>query len=714
MLRTIIVYTRKSLMVAVSVVTMSTAIALPAISQEAETEEPKSVLVNSTIVGDADPSKAITVSDLTIPPDQLALLVKPLTLEELQTESAAWFLLLKNKVQEISTAEVAIKQKNALIAQEEEAAKAVEAAKTKLTEAQSKLEAAQTGTPEHDQATQDLEDAKTALLDAEKAVEAVTTATADLEDDENVKEAIAEAESAEEISQAKAVLEEAEKTRDELEAGSTDYQDATEKIDALTVAIRDLETAEEELTTEVPDSPEYLEVEKKVNDLRTQAIAASGAVLEAGLAPTIATKQSGIESEEADDALDAVAEDVESNSEDAVKADGESTDGETSAQDDAEEAGEAAEQLEGIDKTLENVAEAEADLKNQLVENVTQLQGERTDLVERFQVVLDALEKKGGDATSYRLYIDAVSGIELDLQDTEGLGVRIVGWITSEQGGLRLGLGILQFVAIVGASVIAANIIAKTIERLLSKLDGTSSLLKGFVVMITKRGVVVIGTLLALTSLGVSLGPVLALVGGASFVIAFALQSNLGNFASGLMLILNKPFDVGDEVKVAGYWGTVESISLASTRIRDFSKHLISLPNNMVWGGDILNMTYADVRKASFPLRLPASVDLNEVLALWVEFASAHPKVLDNPAPGYFPGNFGAEYDYYISASFTAWTKTEDFWATFVDLLVGFFPLLEKNGIKLAGPQLMTFEPPKDVPAEVAAQVAQLQGQPAE
>ena len=262
--------------------------------------------------------------------------------------------------------------------------------------------------------------------------------------------------------------------------------------------------------------------------------------------------------------------------------------------------------------------------------------------------------------------------------------------------------------------MIAANIIAKTIERLLSKLDGTSSLLKGFVVMITKRGVVVIGTLLALTSLGVSLGPVLALVGGASFVIAFALQSNLGNFASGLMLILNKPFDVGDEVKVAGYWGTVESISLASTRIRDFSKHLISLPNNMVWGGDILNMTYADVRKASFPLRLPASVDLNEVLALWVEFASAHPKVLDNPAPGYFPGNFGAEYDYYISASFTAWTKTEDFWATFVDLLVGFFPLLEKNGIKLAGPQLMTFEPPKDVPAEVAAQVAQLQGQPAE
>lgn len=82
------------------------------------------------------------------------------------------------------------------------------------------------------------------------------------------------------------------------------------------------------------------------------------------------------------------------------------------------------------------------------------------------------------------------------------------------------------------------------------RVDAVSELFRDFTVITIKRGVLVLGALLALASLGVSLGPVLALVGGASFVLAFALQSNLGNFASGLMLLVSKPFDVGDEVRV--------------------------------------------------------------------------------------------------------------------------------------------------------------------
>jgi small conductance mechanosensitive channel len=103
-----IIFIRFQALVAAGIVSMFAVVSLPALSQDTEGEG-ESNLIESTITGDVDPSQAVTVEDLTIPIDQLELLIKPLTVEELQVEAAAWLLLLKNKVQEISTTEIAIK-----------------------------------------------------------------------------------------------------------------------------------------------------------------------------------------------------------------------------------------------------------------------------------------------------------------------------------------------------------------------------------------------------------------------------------------------------------------------------------------------------------------------------------------------------------------------------------------------------------------------------
>ncbi|MEM8638882.1 MAG: mechanosensitive ion channel domain-containing protein [Cyanobacteria bacterium P01_G01_bin.54] len=736
MIKLIFIRTRKTLIFAVSVLALTTATALPAIPQEAEaeaTEETESVLVESTIVGDVDPSQAISVSDLTIPVDQLDLLVKPLTLEELQTESAAWFLLLRDKVQEISSTEIAIKRENAVIQQEQEAAKAVEEAKEKLSSAEAALEEAEPETPAYERATKELEDAKEALLTAEKAVEDVKAATEALEEDETLQDAVAEAESEEEITQANEVLKEAEKERDKLEAGSEEYQAATEKIDALNVAIVDLETAEEELATTVPGSPENVEAEAALAQARETVTQASDALITAGLAPTVAEEQPEIESEEADAALDEVAEDVGDSAQGATGEDGDtapsadgedgdtapSADGEAETpdaetaeepdapQDEAEAAGEAAEELEGIDETLEEVADAEADLKNQLVANAAELQLEQSALIERFNVVLDALEEKGGDVTSYRKYIDAVSGIELDIQDTEGLAVRLTAWLKSEEGGIRWGLNIAKFVGIVVAAAIAAQILSRTVDKLLKKLPGFSDLFRQFLVVFTKRGIIVIGVLGALTSLGVSLGPVLALVGGVSFVLAFALQSNLGNFASGLMLLINKPFDVGDEVKAGGYWAYVDSISLASTKLRSFGGDIITVPNNTVWGGDIINHTHSDRRQIAIPLRIRFSQDFYTVFEMWKKLTLTNPLVIQDPAPSFFPYN--SNYEYYIGLTLKAWVKTTDHWAVYIDLLGKLQKQIEAEGIEMSIPGTEVILP-ESIPPHIAEQLSSQEG----
>ncbi|MDJ0596351.1 MAG: mechanosensitive ion channel, partial [Pleurocapsa sp. MO_226.B13] len=598
-------------------------------------------------------------------------LARPLTLEELQVEAAAWFFLLKEKVAEISTVEVAIKRENQAIQDSREAAAAVETAKVKLTEAEAALEEATEGTPEYEAAIQQFEEAKAALKEAEQKVKETLEFQKESEEDDDIKEAVREAEKEEEITKARNILEEARKEREDLTAGSDAYNAATEKIDRLDAALVDLESAEEDLKGAIPDSPEFQEASQQVEEARTQVIQAAEALAAAGLAPEEAQPETSVESEEAEQELEQVASDIDQTQEKATT-------------DAAEDAGEAAERLEGVDETLTEVAEAEADLKNQLVANVTELQEEQTGITDRLKVILDALEAKGGDATSYRKYIEAVSVIEFDLEDTEGLGVRLVSWLRSEEGGRRWGINIARFVGILVAAWIVAEILSRIVNRTLSKIGGTSALFREFVVMVTHRGTLVIGALLALTSLGLSLGPLLAVVGGASFVLAFALQTNLGNFASGLMLMVNKPFDVGDEVKIAGYWAHVVSITLSNTKIKDFSGNIITLPNNTVWGGDIVNHTHSDKRRLGFKIYVSFDQDIDQIKDIWFEIAKSHPQVLETPGPTIFP--WSSSYEGRIGIGLKAWSETGPYWSIYADLLKLLQKRFKEAGIELAAP----------------------------
>jgi len=656
----------------------------PLLSQEAEggeetTEETSaesSTLFESTIVGDVDPSAAVTVEDLTVPVDQLELLVKPLTLEELQTEAAAWLLILKEKVQTISAEEVAIKRENRAVEEEAAAVKSVKEAIEKIVEAEASLTESNPGTPEHEQATGELEEAKEALQEAELNVEQAIKIVKELEEDKELQELIREGEVEEEITLDRQILEEAKKERDKLTAGSAAYDGATEKIDALDKALSELEIAEEELEGAVPDSPEFQELSETVTKARAAISQATKAVLDADLAPQISEEnnESSVESDQSESVLeniDKILKRIEKDIEAEAK-------GET------EGSGDSVEQLTQAIEELEELERAQADLKNQLVVDVTGLQGEQAAIVDRFSVILDELDKKGGDTASYRRYVDAVSSIELDVTDTEGLGVRLVSWLKSEEGGVRWGINILRFIGILLASIVASYILSILANRFLKQVN-TSALFREFLVVVVKRGTVVVGFLLALTSLGISLGPILALVGGASFVLAFALQSNLGNFASGLMLLITKPFDVGDEVEVCGYWSIVDSITLASTRIKNFNGDIITLPNNSVWGGDIVNHTHDKRRRLSFTIHVKFSQDVDQIKDLWLQIAGSHPDVLENPPPSSFPWN--SHYNYYLSFSLKAWSPTDIYWSVYIDLLKALQKGLAEADIDLVAPR---------------------------
>ena len=102
------------------------------------------------------------------------------------------------------------------------------------------------------------------------------------------------------------------------------------------------------------------------------------------------------------------------------------------------------------------------------------------------------------------------------------------------------------------------------------------------------------------------------------------MQSNLGNFASGLVLLINRPFDVGDEIKIGSHLAFVQAISLANTTLQDPNGNLMSLPDNMVWESDIINYSHSEYRRLVFKLRVPFEQNLDEVRDMWFAIAEEH------------------------------------------------------------------------------------------
>lgn len=115
--------------------------------------------------------------------------------------------------------------------------------------------------------------------------------------------------------------------------------------------------------------------------------------------------------------------------------------------------------------------------------------------------------------------------------------------------------------------------------------------------VVVKRLILAIGIVVGLSTIGVNVGALVAVIGGGTFILGFALQDTLANFANGVMLMVYRPFDVGDAVEVGGISGSVDSVSLVNTHIRSWDNKIIIVPNKSVWGQVITNISGADRRR---------------------------------------------------------------------------------------------------------------------
>ena len=279
----------------------------------------------------------------------------------------------------------------------------------------------------------------------------------------------------------------------------------------------------------------------------------------------------------------------------------------------------------------ETTSEAQADIKTALIKHVTVLMAERTALIDRFNVVLAELSAKGGNTEEYDSYIKAVSGIKVDVTDASATWTTISGWLMSPEGGFRWAGNIIQFIVIMIVFYLLSVVAGKAARKVASRSKTFSSLLSEFMVLSARRLVLFVGFFVGLSALEINIGPVLAIIGAAGFVIAFALQNSLSNFASGILMLVYRPFDTGDFINVAGTVGKVEAMNLLSTQLRSPDNQLVIVPNNSVWGDVITNITGITQRRVDMVFGIGYNDDIDKVQKILEEIVNGHELVLKEP-----------------------------------------------------------------------------------
>lgn len=211
-----------------------------------------------------------------------------------------------------------------------------------------------------------------------------------------------------------------------------------------------------------------------------------------------------------------------------------------------------------------------------------------------------------------------------------------------------------------------------------------SRLLEDFFVTVASKAVLFLGILIALSQLGIQLGPLLAGLGVAGFIIGFALQDTLSNFASGMMILIYRPFDVGDMVEAGGVMGKVSEMSLVSTTVLTVDNQKLVVPNNKIWGDVIRNVTAQDKRRIDMSFGIGYSDDIAHAERVLSEIIEADERVLDNPEPVIRLHNPG---DSSVDFIVRPWVRTGEYWDVYWDITRKVKERFDAEGISIPFPQ---------------------------
>jgi small conductance mechanosensitive channel len=346
--------------------------------------------------------------------------------------------------------------------------------------------------------------------------------------------------------------------------------------------------------------------------------------------------------------------------------------------------------------TLEQIAAAKVVVEKnpENAEYQTKLQAEEAKLnrtTQGLQSVVDLMKRLDLESAQYtQLLIQATGDITGDIFDTEVAFGLLQQWTDNLKtwavdNGPRLVFKVLLFLLILVAFKILARFTGKVVRMSMasSKLQ-FSQLLQNMFVAVASNLVFFLGLLVALSQLGFEIGPLLAGLGVMGFIVGFALQDTLSNFASGMMILIYRPYDVGDLIDAAGAFGKVSHMSLVCTTILTVDNQTLVVPNSKIWGDVIKNVTAQGVRRVDMVFGISYSDDIPHAEEVLMAILKEHEKVLDNPESVVKLHTLGeSSVDFIVRP----WVNTADYWDVYWDVTREVKMRFDREGIAIPFPQ---------------------------
>lgn len=248
------------------------------------------------------------------------------------------------------------------------------------------------------------------------------------------------------------------------------------------------------------------------------------------------------------------------------------------------------------------------------------------------------------------------------------------------------GMNLLAAIVMLIAGFVVAGWLGRATTRTMGRsgrIDPIFAPLAGKLV----RGTIIVFTLIAvLNRFGVQTTSLIAVLGAAGLAIGLALQGTLSNVASGVMILVFRPFKIGDAVKIGGDVYVIDDIGLFICKAHLPDGPSAHIPNSKIWGETLVNLsvTDGDMRRIDETYGIAYGDDINVALAILSRVAAEEPRVLQDPAPLIAVESLG---DSAVNILFRVWTGRADWWATKLDLLKRCKEALEAGGCNIPFPQ---------------------------
>lgn len=245
------------------------------------------------------------------------------------------------------------------------------------------------------------------------------------------------------------------------------------------------------------------------------------------------------------------------------------------------------------------------------------------------------------------------------------------------------GMSVLGAIIILVLGWIAARIGRRLIGKLLDRSKVDPAVIS-FVSSLVYFLILTFTVLATLAKFGIQTASFVAILGAAGFAVGFALQGSLANFAAGILILLLRPFKVGDYIMGAGEAGTVKEISLFTTVLATIDNIKVMIPNGKLFGDVIRNVTAYDTRRVDLLVGISYGSDIQKAYDVVTDLMKQDARILPDPAPQVAVSELG---DSSVDFVIRPWVKTGDYWDVKFDLTRRIKEAFDKNGIEKPFPQ---------------------------